>query len=84
MCGAVGKVAEPVKQLQAACDSKGKEADEGRQAQTRLNKPPDALLRLINEGPGAHIRTHAYKYRSQIDKELATLARASSSPRRCG
>ena len=40
-----------------------------------IGKPPDALLRLINEGPGAHIRTHAYKYRSQIDKELATIRR---------
>ena len=32
-------------------------------------------LCLINEGPGAHIRTNMYKYRSQIDRELATIRR---------
>ena len=40
-----------------------------------IGKPPDYLLRLINEGPGAHIRTHMYKYRSQIDRELAVIRR---------
>ena len=48
-------------------------------ASTQLYKtigtPPDELLRLINEGPGAHIRTNMYKYRSQIDRELATIRR---------
>ena len=30
---------------------------------------------LINEGPGNHIRTNAYRYRSQIDRELAIVRR---------
>ena len=34
-------------------------------------KPPQYLLQLINEGPGAHIRTHAYRYRAQIDREMS-------------
>ena len=29
----------------------------------------------INEGPGARIRTNAYKYRSQIDRELVIIRR---------
>ena len=40
-----------------------------------VGKPPDELLMLINEGPGAHIRTHAYRYRSQIDRELVVIRR---------
>ena len=36
---------------------------------------PDELLMLINEGPGAHIRTNAYRYRLLIDKELVIVRR---------
>ena len=38
-------------------------------------KPPDALLQLLNQGPGAHIRSNAFRYDEAIRKELARIGR---------
>ena len=34
-----------------------------------------AYLTLLNEGPSAHIRSNAYKYRKMLDGELARVRR---------
>lgn len=36
---------------------------------------PTDVLTLLNEGPSAHIRSNAYKYRKMIDRELARVRR---------
>ena len=40
-----------------------------------IGKPPVALLTRLNQGPGAHIRKHAYDYNRTINQELARIAR---------
>ena len=37
---------------------------------------PSDLLSLLNQGPGNHIRKHAYRYRKLIDRELIYIRRA--------
>tara|TARA_B100000795_G_scaffold241956_1_gene204970 strand:+ start:1683 stop:2795 length:1113 start_codon:yes stop_codon:yes gene_type:complete len=37
--------------------------------------PPAALLTIIAEGPGAHIRKHGYRYTRRLDKELWRIRR---------
>ena len=34
-----------------------------------------SILNLLNDGPGAHIRQNAYRYRHQVDKEVAIIRR---------
>ena len=36
---------------------------------------PTDLFMQLNDGPGAHIRTHAYKYNKQISQELVRIQR---------
>ena len=38
-------------------------------------KPPDHLLIALNDGPGAHIRQHAYQYRHMLEREIACVRR---------
>ena len=37
--------------------------------------PPAALVAIIAQGPGAHIRKHGYRYTRRIDKELVLIRR---------
>eukprot|EP00964_Phaeocystis_antarctica_P053968 scaffold31704_cov61-Phaeocystis_antarctica.AAC.2 len=37
--------------------------------------PPAALVAIIAQGPGAHIRKHGYRYARRIDKELVLIRR---------
>ena len=37
--------------------------------------PPAALVTMIAQGPGAHIRKHAYRYTKRIAKELVLIQR---------
>ena len=37
--------------------------------------PPAALVTIIAQGPGAHIRKHGYRYMRRIDKELVLIRR---------
>ena len=37
--------------------------------------PPAALVTIIAQGPGAHIRKHGYRYTRRIDKELVLIRR---------
>eukprot|EP00964_Phaeocystis_antarctica_P003439 scaffold1847_cov59-Phaeocystis_antarctica.AAC.4 len=37
--------------------------------------PPSALVAIIAQGPGAHIRKHGYRYARRIDKELVLIRR---------
>ena len=37
--------------------------------------PPAALVTIIAQGPGAHIRKHSYRYMRRIDKELVLIQR---------
>ena len=37
--------------------------------------PPAALVTIIAQGPGAHIRKHAYRYTKRIAKELVLIRR---------
>ena len=36
---------------------------------------PTAVLAMLNQGPSAHIRSHAYKYRKLLDRELTRVRR---------
>jgi hypothetical protein len=47
----------------------------GAAAQLRLidSKPPTVLITLLNDGPGAHVRDHAYAYRRELERELAKV-----------
>ena len=36
---------------------------------------PAAVLTMLNDGPGAHLRVNAYKYARIINKELAVIGR---------
>ena len=38
-------------------------------------KPPAALVTIIGQGPGAHIRKHGYRYTRRLDKELVLIRR---------
>ena len=40
-----------------------------------VGDPPTELIARLNQGPGAHIRTHAYQYSLQISAELARIDR---------
>ena len=37
--------------------------------------PPAALVIIISQGPGAHIRKHGYRYTRRIDKEVVLIQR---------
>ena len=37
--------------------------------------PPAALVAIIAQGPGAHIRKHGYRYTRRLDKELVLIRR---------
>ena len=37
--------------------------------------PPAALVTIISQGPGAHIRKHGYRYTRRLDKELVLIRR---------
>ena len=37
--------------------------------------PPSEVLRRLKQGPGGHLRAHAYEYRLKLDTELAKIAR---------
>ena len=37
--------------------------------------PPAALVTIIAQGPGAHIRKHGYRYTRRLDKELVLIRR---------
>ena len=36
---------------------------------------PDALLQMLNQGPGAHIRANAYRYNEAIQREMVRINR---------
>ena len=38
-------------------------------------EPPAALIAMIAQGPGAHIRKHGYRYKWRIDEELELIRR---------
>ena len=37
--------------------------------------PPAALVTIIAQGPGAHIRKHSYKYTKRLNRELVLIRR---------
>ena len=57
-------------------DNKVLEALGAAQALMDINgDPPAALVTMIAQGPGAHIRKHAYRYTKRIAKELVLIQR---------
>merc|ERR1712086_1187940 len=44
--------------------------------------PPAALVAIIAQGPGAHIRKHGCRYMRRIDKELALIRRVKELQKR--
>ena len=40
-----------------------------------VGQPPRELLTRLNQGPGAHIRKHAYEYSRSINAEIALIDR---------
>ena len=40
-----------------------------------VGNPPTELIARLNQGPGAHIRAHAYQYSLKIRAELARIER---------
>ena len=44
--------------------------------------PAQELLLQLKQGPGKHIKSHAYAYRRKIDAELARLARIQTLQQR--
>ena len=36
---------------------------------------PDAVLQMLNKGPGAHIRANAYRYNEAIQREMVRINR---------
>ena len=45
------------------------------QLQEIAGAPPSAVINLLNDGPGAHIRQNAYRYLHQVDQEVAIIRR---------
>ena len=39
------------------------------------DSPPAALVTIIAQGPGAHIRKHGYRYTKRLNKELVLIRR---------
>ncbi len=39
------------------------------------DNPPSALVTIIAQGPGAHIRKHGYRYTKRLNKELVLIRR---------
>ena len=58
-------------------DNKVLEALGASKALTRIegDAPPAALVTIISQGPGAHIRKHGYRYMRRLDKELVLIRR---------
>ena len=46
-----------------------------RDAVIESGRAPAFILRELKQGPGVHIKTHAYKYQQKIDRELARIRR---------
>lgn len=44
--------------------------------------PPQELLQQLKQGPGKHIKVHAYEYQRKIDKELAQISRIQTLQQR--
>ena len=45
------------------------------QFQGIVGKPPNGLLLLLKQGPGAHMKENAYDYKKQIAAEIAHIER---------
>ena len=45
-------------------------------------KPPQELLQQLKQGPGGHIKSHAYEYRRKIDQEIARIGRIQTLQQR--
>ena len=43
---------------------------------------PDGLLFQLKQGPGKHIKAHAYRYQRKIDQELARIERIKTLQQR--
>ena len=40
-----------------------------------VGNPPTELITRLNQGPGVHIRAHAYQYNRKVKAELARISR---------
>jgi hypothetical protein len=45
------------------------------QLQGTVGTAPDELVKLLKQGPVAHLTQHAYEYRRKFDAELASIKR---------
>ena len=45
------------------------------QLQNNVGTVPDEVVKLLKQGPAAHLQHHAFVYRRQFDKELAAIRR---------
>ena len=45
-------------------------------------KPPPTLLQQLKQGPGKHIKSHAYEYRKKLDTEVVRIARIQTLQQR--
>ena len=53
-----------------------------RNAKWKAGEAPDGLLFQLKQGPGRHIKSHAYRYQRKIDLELARIARIQTLQQR--
>ena len=40
-----------------------------------MDEPPKRLMKLLKDGPGAHLRSHDYEYTLKLNAELALIRR---------
>ena len=45
------------------------------QLQNNVGTVPDEVVKLLKQGPAAHLQHHAFEYRRQFDMELAAIRR---------
>ena len=45
-------------------------------------KPPQTLLLQLKQGPGKHMKAHAYEYTSKLDNELSRISRVQTLQQR--
>merc|ERR1711924_225147 len=51
-------------------------------AQIKTGQVPTELMLKLKQGPGKHIKNHAYTYRQKIDSELTKIGRIQSMKQR--